>query len=349
MKPRVKKEAVAYAKRIEEKYGVTTSVIAQTNQGLPWVTSGDGITIFVIEPRKDNFKILKQLAADLEVSSFGQPRHLVQGMHPVSEMVAITRENPSLLRSGLGAAGFLVPFLTHTEIFGKYQDEFRRAFQTAFGPALVNELRERKERLKKFQQQRLQRVRMARTAEQKQLLDQFEALAQRVHAEQPTVLIALDRSGRPVGTTVQQILKEAYGERIPLFFINPEMLRNTTLPKQTLRKLLETQHPHLCRHLPDATVMILDDQIATGKAAGAVGELLNQFHPKKVKTEVLSEYPKTHPPSWWYQKPFLIQSAKGRLISKRIRANQKLRRKSATIRKKFGKIARTLTIRLRKK
>ncbi len=381
-KGQYRKEYIAFARQIEERYGARTSVIALDKKSrFPWATSSEEHTLFIIEPQKDNARIFQQVRQELEQAPVPN-RFLVQPMYPTEELAQLLEEKPELIRSNLGAMGFLVPFFFHREVHGHFQQEVQTHLQERFGKKLEHEIEARKKRLAESdknirkairQRQKEERITGPRTiwyttpdfatarkhkqlrtklispAEQKELIQQFQQLAERVHKTNPDLLIALDQSGRPVGTTLTKILQQAHGKSIPLFFLDPHYLIQQNAKPQTTQKVFERDHPILSKKIRGARIMLLDDQMAHGRNLLAVHALLTHYQPAEIMTGYLSRYPDKPAPSWWYQKPFITSKARGRsLVVRRRRTTVAERQRAANFRKALQRLAQKTASRIRR-
>jgi len=298
---------IAAAKRLSEKYHVPVTVIAENRRALiPWINGGQGATIYAIVPEKDFNKTFEAIKEDPEFMYLD-----ISGMQPVHEMVEVIRRNPKVISYNLGGQGFIPPFFFNKEVYGTYGVELRRALEENFGPLLREQIQarvanwraSRKElhgMAKKQNRQVLERhTKLAGPIETKELLRQIAWMAKTVKARKGEVLVAFDKSGRPVGAMLKRALREAYGINLPLFFISPKLVKANSFlltrnakdgraKTKELHAQLEHDNPLLVKAIVGKKVILVDDQVWHGDSFSGTKALLRKYTPKKTSTVCLS-------------------------------------------------------------
>ncbi|MFA4907094.1 MAG: phosphoribosyltransferase [archaeon] len=313
----LRKKAIALAKKIEQDYGVKTSVIeASEKNPIPWITNDTRITIFVIEPRGRRESLVGKITRGIEKRQ-GISIFPVQSIHPVEEMVELAKSDPEILKRGVSGTGFIVPFIFNREIHGNYAEKFRREFKRNFGKELTKQVLEKVKKTKMAEAEdariakidKIKEIRLKERAtklvgrmERRELIKDMEKISSVAFRENPDIIVAMDRSGRPVGLMLQKIMREAHGKNVPLFFFNYKDLAGKEADK--MRKMRE-RNPRLARSIGGKRVFVVDDQARTKKQSLGTIEFLKRFKPKKISFECLSDYWMKPPPSWWHQKESL--------------------------------------------
>jgi adenine/guanine phosphoribosyltransferase-like PRPP-binding protein len=345
---------IAKAKEMEGKYGIKICVIRKrkaSQPSIPWMTPEDGLCMFVIEPQSNNGVLGRKIYQELDSLYIN-----VQLTCPVSEWVKMVRADPTRIRNGLGGLGFIVPFFFNDEVYGNYAREFQRTFKTEFGAQLKQAIITRasafRESRKRLVEEHLSMVRKTEERathiigpiEEAELTDALVEMAEDAHKNRATIILAFDRSGRPLGVMLRHILKDAYGKSPELFFVDPTVVRQGLTPM--LKKKFERECPRLVKKLPGASVVVVDDQVWQGHSLSCMSELLEQYHPKKLTVRVLSHFPSEPPPSWRGKPGVGIRDIKGSFIGRGVRDNERkkvveLRRKMSALSSKTARIIRS--------
>jgi pyrimidine operon attenuation protein/uracil phosphoribosyltransferase len=347
MKAESIKNSVEVAKKIEKRYGVAVSVVAETpSSPMPWTTGPSGTTIYIISPRDDELTLLKKIRADPEIRLSTE---IIQQVYPVNESVEATKKDKTLLRRGLGASGFIVPFLFQNEVYGTYSKEFKTEFRRNFGPELDKEIQERFARLGMKNAHEIgQRARelKALLASEKKVFGRFEQqelskalieMAQKAHEQEINLIIVLDRAGRYIGTPLKRTIREVYGKSIPVFFMDPTALIPEryvieAMNREAAKTLLSAQHKTLAQALPGSRVMIIDDKVYEGRTKMAVLNFIKLFKPQHYTFTVQSMY-RGKDFSWRQQQLYNIETDSKRLVTHRINVNPQQAKQIAGLRK----------------
>jgi adenine/guanine phosphoribosyltransferase-like PRPP-binding protein len=193
-------------------------------------------------------------------------------------------------------------------------------------------------------------------AEQKRLQKELVPLAKQVHESGAEILVGMDRSGRPITIMLAQILKQAYGKIIPVFFLRPNETRGLQamsrelyedLPSQRMQELehffnlwvkdlrekLERKHPTLIKSIKGKRVALIDDQVHTNATAWGMQLVLEKYGARGVQCHSLSKYPQKKPYSWSAQKFFLVSNGTGFVLRRTKRTGKELQRELAFRRK----------------
>ena len=134
--------------------------------------------------------------------------------------------------------------------------------------------------------------------ERARLRKELEEVAFSFAKENPEVLVVLDRSARPLGGPMREILKEAFGIKTKIFFIHPREIAlryySQVLPSngnwKQLIHLINLEHPAFVKGVAGKRVVILDDQYNTHWNMHAVEDLVQALGAKKVYGRALSRF-----------------------------------------------------------
>lgn len=305
--------AIALAKRIEREYGVETSVVVENPRAkLQWASPVP--QIYVIEPEADALKKFRQISKLLEGPEnwFAEIRPAV----PVAELEKIVERNPGMLRQYVGPIGILNPFLFQTEVHGNYASRVRDSVGKKFRNeirAIVKDARKRlhESNAEMARQNRLLKQRAKKfigPIENKQLIANLRAAAEKIARQDPDLLVALDLPGRPAGLMLKRVLLQSFGKSPQLFFIDPELAKNFGARDSASAAVLERfkqDCPALAARLKGAKVAVIDDQVAKGITSSGVERLLARCGSRQVSFFPLSKYSAEPPPSWWSRKRIL--------------------------------------------
>jgi hypoxanthine phosphoribosyltransferase len=227
-------------------------------------------------------------------------------------MARIAKENPRMLKQFLGGLGILTAYLFNNEIYGNTTAEIKEQFKETLGKTFDDAIHDRVEGLKKSELRALKEYHRRRKQndergnkligpiERRELIKYLALMAKSINDIKPDFIVALDKTGRPVGLVLRKILKEMYGLDLKLFFFDPGIIK-LDLNKTDIEKF-KTEHPHLSKMLNNATTVVIDDQVWSGRSFSNVNELFMRLGAKKVHFEYLSIYPAEPPPSWRTQK-----------------------------------------------
>lgn len=345
---------VKLAKAIETRYQVPVYVIRKnpkTQTSIPWISPPDGIGLYVVESEHSMEKVAQKVRDRLSRRGIS-----VQQTYPIEELIAIVKAKPALLTQGLGGMGFLVPLMFNEPVYGKeiVRDAVKQ-LKRAFGAELKTLIRQRitryKEAKRKMQEERLAANRKAKERldllvgplERKELTHAIMDMAKKVAADENPVLIAFDRSGRPVGIVLRRVLKEAFGLRVPLYFLDPTIVKRGV--KFDAHAQFEKEYPGLAKRLPNSTAVVVDDQIWQGNSLAEMKKLLDHYRPKKSRAFVLSHYPAEPPPSWRHRNVLGIETLKEQFKTKRSADKQT---EVNAFRRQLKRVARGVTKRLQR-
>ncbi len=337
---------------LKERFGIESSVILKRpdRKGvLPWVTGQEGVTLYAIIPKKESEKIK-------EVQRYLQTKFITAGiMHPVNEMMDLIRERGTITKQDLGGMGFIVPFLYHEEILGKYSREFRKQIQTNFGTQLSRAISERKKSLRDSGREIRKMVHERNKAiierqgkiigplERKEIEEALKEMAKNIHQQNGQVLIVFDKSGRPLALPLKRILRKVYGQEVKIFFINPSKAKSVQDQEKLLRKLRK-ENPGVIEAVSGKNVVLVDDQIWQGKSFSTIAELLRKLSAKNISAEYMSQYPTRPNPSWRIHKIHAVTEPTGRriFVGKRRKLNAKKALELQRVRKRMDFIAKRI-------
>lgn len=184
--------------------------------------------------------------------------------------------------------------------------------------------------------------------ERRDLIKRMELIAKEANETGAEILVAFDRSGRPVGSMLKKILKEAYGRDVQLYFLDPTIAKRGQLSNEELSKLLEKEHPHLIKAIPGKQLMLVDDQVWSGSSFSAIKELFHKYSPKKISFGYLSAFPDQPTPSWREHNILGIETQEGKFVVRRNKETIEQMRRIRRFRKKLTGIARKVSVKLRK-
>ncbi len=344
-------EIIEQAKKIEIKYNVRVSVIAEApTSPMPWVSSGYGATIFIITPKDDQHNTLGKIRHDPEFST--APIH---EMWTAKELIALTKINPQIIRNNVGGTGFIPPFFFHQEVYGGFAKGFRKEFEAAFGPQLKKEIKERFQRLGLRTSRDINKrvahlkaihqseKKLFGKAEQRQTFNWLRKTAERVAREEIETLIVLDRAARYLALPLKKVINEAHGKKIQVFFIDPGIYSdNISATEKNYRKLrvqLKTEHPYLVEAIRNGKIMIVDDLRCHGKTLKMTRQLLRGFKPQKMLSTVVFPRYQGKDVSWRKQNIYEVETNFSKLVAKMKKLTPKERQRINNLRKGMGVIA----------
>ncbi|VVB74981.1 Phosphoribosyl transferase domain protein [uncultured archaeon] len=356
------RHSIQNAKLIEAKYKVPVSVIAEIPScPMPWVTSPSGNTIYIIAPKDEENKLLLKVREDFRLR---MDPEVIHQMYPVNELVEMTKQDNTMLRRGLSAVGFMVPFLFHREVYGGYAKTFKEEFRRNFGPQLKTEIKERFARLgMKTEKAILQKSselkatleskkRVFGKFEQREFSKALRTMAEKAHAEGIEVIIVLDRAARYIGTPIKRVMRDVYGKSIPVFFVDPTAAipeRSTEqIDLKEIQRQLSSDHKRLTQMLPGSKVMVIDDKVYAGRTQKAVIALLKTFKPAKIDFVVESAY-RGKDFSWRQQRIYDIETAQKRLVTYRAKVSPETARKVRNMRKGISIVTNKVIERMKKR
>jgi pyrimidine operon attenuation protein/uracil phosphoribosyltransferase len=360
------KECIKKAKRLEEKFKVRVSVVAKNPRSpMPFVTYADGATIFVEVPEKNHKILMETIRRDEEFAFAG-----IKPIYPPQELADLVKKDPKVIEYNMGGLGFIPPFFFHTEVYGNYAPQIKRLLEKNFSALLKEQIEKRLTALGNYKKtiQNLNRKRKRQLVqratqiigpiEERELKTQLERIAEEVKREKGEVLIAFDKSGRPVGTMLKKILANAHGLHLQLFFIDPSLAKkyDTELNKRDLKsketqtqliKQLAQERPHLIKAIKGKRVILVDDQAWQGHSFSGMNALLKKMGAKKVANHCLSVYPASPQPSWRIQGIHPVKKSEGHFISQRIQQTKQQRQKYLRLRQKMNTITKRVTAKIK--
>lgn len=345
-------EYLNFAREIERKYRVRVSVIEKkqsTQKLMPWITTPDNCAIYVIAPQTKLKNILDRIRNEEEKQTLFFEIH---GIWPVSEMIKLVQKDKTFLRKWLGGIGPLVPFLFNREIHGNFSKELEIALKKRFGRELDEAIKDRMEAMRKTKQieknidERYEKLLGAN--EEKELITALEIMAKEIVAKKGNVLIAVDRSGRPLGIILRRILRDIYGKNLPLFFVDPTNIKSGKRLSKANFELFERQFPQLAKALKKgAKPAVVDDKIFSGSSVYAMDRLLRHFGAKKPIINILAGLLGSSP-SWRYFNVLGIETAEKSFKTRRQKMKINDIKKMQKFRRKLRKITDIVSKHLRK-
>ncbi|MCX6803197.1 MAG: phosphoribosyltransferase [Candidatus Diapherotrites archaeon] len=338
------------ASELTSKYGYPVSVIHRNKKSIvPFLTAAEDMTVYIVAPRDKSEELIKTLGKDYP--QFSREFEL-QITHPANEFIKLIKERPAMLREGLGGMGFITPFMFHTEIIGNYSRGFVAALKENFDPELNRQIYER---IKRLAESRLETMRSMRyeirkanekeeklvgKLEQKDLARQMQKMSEEIHANGSEVLIILDKSARPLGLPIKNILREAFKREVQIFFVNPEFAKRFKGDPARLKKLLDREHPQIGKAIAGKRVSIVDDQVYEGKSISQMKKLLMAYKPQNIHATVLSQWGAELSPSWRKQRKHHVEEyGKKKFVLERAELTPEDAKRLANMRKGLGFVA----------
>lgn len=141
--------------------------------------------------------------------------------------------------------------------------------------------------------------------ERARVREELEDTAKWVRRDGSKIIIVLDKSGRPFGVPLKQIMREAFGVKVEVFFVNPRALK--PVPPQEMDKAIEKvlstfkkEHPILSKKIVGQKVTIIDDQRSTysGKTSWLAEQLAKKLGAKEVFSRPMSIFPSKPVYTW---------------------------------------------------
>lgn len=324
-------EYIEIAKSIEARYGVPVYVIRKnprTQGSIPWVTSGDGLCIYVVESQHSKDQIAAKAHAELSMKGI-----TVRQTYPIDELIEIAKQRPDTLRSWTGGLSVLPPLMFNEPIYGKeIVRSAVRQLKKAFGAELQQVIRQR---IKGFHESRRAAVeaekakrrqhqeradKLVGPIERKELTHAIMEMAKKVSKDENPMLVAFDRSGRPIGIMLRHVLREAFGLRVPLYFVDPTVVKRGI--KEDAHSKFEKEYPGLVKRIPSSTVVLVDDQIWQGNSLQEMQKIVDHYKPKKGRALVLSQFPVEPAPSWRHRNVLGVETLETQFQTRRSKDKQ---------------------------
>ena len=360
MDPKKIENAIRIAKDIEKKYAIKTSVIVEEKTSLmPWAGSTLP-TIFLIIPLKEEHEKIPKVREEYAKESCDIRQTL-----PIEEWVSLIKANPQVIRNGMDAREFIPPFFFHHEVYGGYAKPLVQRLRQEFGPQLDKEIREMFARFETAYQSPLRKIKTAlRRAnesetkvlgrlEQREVFKGLKKMAEQIRTEGTEVIIAVDRSARPIGEPLRRIIAQTLGRKIPVYYLSlgPISKWHGTLTEADYLKAAELfakEKPQIVKALKGKKVLIVDDIKGEGKTFRNLTALLGRFGPAQISQSYIREYGGIDL-SWSRQELTNLQTFSDSFLTRRKRIGRAKAHNLRGLRRNIGVIEQKVIARLKRR